>query len=176
MLGDVAILAAMAIGGYWFLNNYKSLGIGGGSTTLPPVAEGELPPAGPVPTPTIDAKLGLSASETCLARVTKLNDTKDTTCKCETLGNVTFITCSYPKESLKCLKSECGNINYTSASARKTLKIDKCNCTSIPRGGLRAALESELAGSKAAAAYYQANLVRVYSVARPYKTVPRADE
>lgn len=179
MMGDVAMLAALAVGGYWFLNNYKSLGIGGGggSTVLPPVETG-VPPVegGTVATPTVDTRLGLSPGDACLVRTTKLNDTKDTTCKCETLGGITFVTCSYG-DGTKCLKSECGNINYVSASARKTLKIDKCNCTPIARGGLRAALEAALAGNKAAVAYYHANAARIYaSIARPYKTLPRADE
>ena len=52
-MGDIAVLGVIVVGGWWFFNNYKNLGIGGGSSAP---AGGEVPPleggtAGPT-TPT----------------------------------------------------------------------------------------------------------------------------
>ena len=129
------MLGALAIGGYWFLNNYKSIGGGGGGSTLPPVEEagagaGGTLPGTDIPAMTADGRFavdprqdirklfevqyGLSSTKECASAPSTTNFTAR---KCVKAGGHTTVIYEH-EAGLKCVSSTCGNG-----------KVKNCKCT-----------------------------------------------
>jgi hypothetical protein len=136
-MSDLAILGALGIGGWWFLNNYKSIGGGGGGSTegsIPPLEGAPAPaatlPGTDIPAMTADGRFavdprqdirklfetqhGLSSTKECASAPTT---TAFTARKCVKAGAHTTVIFDH-ENGLKCISSTCGNG-----------KVKGCKCT-----------------------------------------------
>ena len=158
ILGDIAMLVALGVGGYWFLNNYKTLGIGGsggGNGNVPPLEGGEVtaPPGGSVNSGTSCGPVALPANHSLdpvscqpvaidMAVYKQFQDkfgvSDKPTCSASTFSASTASKCQCAsaggKDVIICENAGGPKCVMTSclakwtAESKKKFKVDKCKC------------------------------------------------